>query len=99
MFKRRSGEASLDDFKDEEIVDYVVEKPSLRQLVIERIKEDVEDALDATLVQAIRAANERPPQWWQWLLLFVFGALGGMGLGVILAVKTGIVAPQAPPLP
>ena len=99
MLLKKKGEATLDDFKPEEIVDYVIEKPSLRQLVIERIKEDVEDALDATLVNAIRAANERPPQWWQWLLLFLFGALGGMGLGVVLAAKTGVVAPASPPLP
>ena len=92
-------EASLDSFKEEEIVEYVLQKPSLRQKIIESIKEDVEDALQATLVNAIRAANERPPQWWQWLLLFIFGAMGGVGLGVILAAKTGIVsgAPVPPP--
>ncbi len=99
MLRKKKDEISLDDFKPEEIVEYVIEKPSIRSMIIERIKEDVEDALDATLVQAIRAANERPPQWWQWLLLFIFGALGGMGLGVILAAKTGIVAPASPPLP
>lgn len=92
-------EKTLEDFKDEEVVDYVISKPSLRRRVIEAIKEDVEDALEATLVNAIRSANERPPVWWQWLLLFAFGAMGGIGLGIVLAVKTGIVAPQAPPLP
>ena len=99
MFCKKSSEKMLEDFKEDEVIEYVINKPSLRQRIIERIREDVEDALDATLVQAIRSANERPPVWWQWLMLFLFGAMAGVGLGIVLSVKTGIVAPAQPPLP
>ena len=99
MLRGRKHEATLDDFKPDEIIDYALEHPEIRRGIIERIKEDVADALDATLVNAIRSANQRPPEWWQWLLLFIFGALGGVGLGIVLAAKTGIVAPASPPLP
>lgn len=92
----RRKDRTLEDFKDEEIVEYVLAKPGLRQQLIERIKEDVADALDATLVEAIRRANERPPVWWQWLMLFVFGAMAGTGLGIIIAIKGGIVGAGAP---
>ena len=86
--------------KDEELANACLERPNCRKSFIEKVKEDVEDALQATLVNAIRAANERPPVWWQWLLLFVFGAMAGLGLGIVLAAKTGIVSgPSLPPPP
>lgn len=102
MFGRRrksEGEASLEDFSPEEIVEYALENPAVRRGIIERIREDVEDALEATLVNAIRSANERPPIWWQWLLLFIFGTMAGIGLGIVLAVKGGVVSSSVPPPP
>lgn len=85
FFRKKKENIELEDFSDEEIINYVLTKPSLRQQLLDMIKEDVEDALDATLVEAIKRANERPPVWWQWLLLFIFGALGGIGVGIALA--------------
>ncbi|ALL00064.1 hypothetical protein Pyrde_0014 [Pyrodictium delaneyi] len=93
-------DCSLDSFGEDEIVEYVVANRSVREKLIERIKEDVEDALEATLVNAIRAANERPPIWWQWLFLLAAGAMAGLGLGIVIAMKTGIAGgPSLPPPP
>ena len=74
--------------KKDEIVATVLEDPDLRRRVIEAIKEDVEDALEATLVNAIKQANEKPSKWWEWLFLLVAGALAGMGLGYFLAMRS-----------
>jgi hypothetical protein len=87
------------DAKPEELAQACMDNPKCRQKFIEGVKEDVEDALQATLVNAIRSANERPPIWWQWLLLFVFGSFAGLGLGIVLAAKTGVVSPSLPPPP
>jgi len=85
--------------KDDEIVRQVLENRELRRKVIEAIKEDVEDALNATLVNAIRQANERPSKWWEWLFLIVAGLLGGVGLGLALAIKAGLAGAPVPPPP
>ena len=87
------------DLSSEQMADECVNDPHCRQIFISKVVEDVEDALEATLVEAIKQANERPPLWWQWLLLFIFGALAGVGLGIVIAAKSGIVQPAAPPLP
>ena len=86
--------------KPQDLANACLEDPECRTTFIEAVKEDVEDALNATLVNAIKTANERPPVWWQWLLLFIFGTFAGIGLGIVLSVKGGIVsAPSPPPLP
>jgi len=82
--------------KGEECVRAVLEKPELRRAVLEAIKAEAEDVLQATLVEAIKRANERPPIWWQWLMILVMGAFGGLGLGIVVASK---ILYHAPPVP
>lgn len=47
--------------------------------------EVLEKELGDIIVSIIRRASERPPIWWQWLMLFVFGTLAGLGLGVLIS--------------
>ena len=95
--KKKDKELELSQFNDDEIAEYVIRKRSLREKIIELITEDVEDALQNVLVNAIKTANERTPLWWQWVLLMLMGALGGIGIGLLLAVKTGIGTSVPPP--
>ncbi len=99
MAKECKEKIRIVDAKDEELASACLERPNCRKSFIEKIREDVEDALQATLVNAIRAANERPPVWWQWLFLIAVGVMGGLGLGIVLAAKTGIGSPSLPPPP
>ncbi len=61
------------------------DSPECRKRVLEIVKEELEDALDKIVVEALKRASERPPIWWQWLILFGFGALAGMGVGLALS--------------
>ncbi len=87
--------------KPEELASKCLESPACRKSFVEKVKEDVEDVLNATLVEAIKRANERPPIWWQWLMLIGVGILGGVGLGLAIAQLTGLGAPsvELPPPP
>ncbi len=76
--------------KPEELASRCLESPQCRKQFIEKVKDDVEDVLNATLVEAIKRANERPPVWWQWLFLIGVGILGGLGLGLAVAQLTGL---------
>jgi len=71
----------------DELIEKVYSDPGLRKRFIERIREEVEDVLDSVLVEAIRTANERPSKWWEALMFFVAGLLGGVGLGYVLAMR------------
>jgi len=94
--RKRGGEEPRCELSEEELLEKVYNNPTLRKRFIERIREEVEDALNDVFVQAIRSANEREPLWWQWLLLFAFGALAGVGLGVVIGMKVfGGAAPKA----
>ena len=87
LLGRSGGKEKRCELSGEELLERVYSDPSLRKQFIERVKEEVEDALNSVFVDAIKAASEREPLWWQWLLLFVFGALAGVGLGLALGVK------------
>jgi hypothetical protein len=87
LFRRGGDGSSKCNLSEDELLERVYENPELRRRFIERVKGEVEDALNAVFVEAIKAANEREPVWWQWLLLFVFGALAGVGLGVVIGMK------------
>lgn len=79
FWRNRKEEEARECYEDKEC----------RLKVVEMMKEEIADALDSILVEAIKAANERPAVWWQWLLLFTFGALAGVGLGFALAAISG----------
>jgi uncharacterized membrane-anchored protein YitT (DUF2179 family) len=99
MSEKEKCVKKLIDAKDDEIIDYVLRKPSLREKLINTIKEEVEGIMEDVFVNAIRAANERPPIWWQWLMLIIVGALSGIGIGIVLALKGGLVGSPVPPPP
>lgn len=84
--RRRGGEPRC-ELSEEELLEKIYNDPGLRKRFIERVKEEVDDALNAVFVEAIKTATEREPLWWQWLLLFVFGTLAGLGLGMVLGAK------------
>ena len=87
--------------KPEELASKCLESPACRKAFIEQVKEDVEDALQKVFVESIKIAYERPPIWWQWLMLIGVGILGGVGLGLAIAQLTGLGAPsvELPPPP
>lgn len=42
--------------------------------------------IEESVMRGLQRALERPPIWWQWLMLLLFGAFGGLGVGVFLAL-------------
>lgn len=60
--------------------------------------EILEKEIGDIIVSIIRRASERPAIWWQWLFLFIFGTLAGIGLGILIAYivmpRTIIVPPM-----
>ena len=46
-----------------------------------------EETHEIIAVETLKRSLERPPIWWQWLMLLVVGALGGLGLGFALAIN------------
>jgi len=87
--------------KPAELAELCLESPKCREAFIEKVKEDVEDALQKVFVESIKAAYEKPPIWWQWLMLILVGVMGGLGLGVVLAphVLPSLSGPSLPPPP
>ncbi len=51
---------------------------------LELVKDELQQQMDTIVVNTLRKASEKPPIWWQWLLLFIFGFLGGTGFGALL---------------
>jgi hypothetical protein len=82
-----------------ELAKKCVENPKCRKAFIELVKEDVEDALQKVFVEAVKTAYEKPPIWWQWLLLMGIGVLGGIGLGIALSPHVLPSFPEIPPPP
>ena len=74
----------------EKCVEEVYNDPEARKQFIKMIEAEVSDTINTVLVNAIKAANERPSKWWEWLMLLAAGALAGTGLGVVLAFR-GVV--------
>ena len=64
-------------------------KSSTKAVVIDEKGEysELEDTtvLENAVAQGLQRAMEKPPIWWQWLLLFAIGVLGGTGLGAFLS--------------
>jgi hypothetical protein len=79
----------------EEVLNIVYEDPELRKSFIQRIRDEVEDVLNTVLVETIKVANERPSKWWEALMFFIAGLLGGAGLGYIIAMRN---VPSTPPV-
>jgi len=86
------------------------EVAKLRKLV-EGLKEQREEAIkeafnlfrdwfyetnEIIVLNILRRAAEKPPIWWQWLMLIAVGVLGGLGLGYFIASlhKPEVVVPN-----
>ena len=41
--------------------------------------------LENAIATGLQRAMEKPPIWWQWIMLFAIGVLGGTGLGAFLS--------------
>ena len=94
MFRRRKEEEKEIELSDDKIIELVLNDRTLREKVIESIKDDVEDKLNVVLVEAIKQANERPSKWWEWLFLLFAGALAGVGIGFVMALQNmGVPTP------
>ena len=71
---------------------------------------DDPSAIEESVAKGLSRALERPSIWWQWLILFIFGFLGGLGFGAFLAlwfmpkptippININITAPPVLPMP
>jgi len=71
---------------------------------------DDPSAIEESVAKGLSRALERPSIWWQWLMLFIFGFLGGLGFGAFLAlwfmpkpeippIVVNVTAPPALPMP
>lgn len=85
----------------QELASKCLDSPQCRKAFIERVKEDVEDALNVVFVEAVKRAYEKPPIWWQWLMILAMGVFGGLGLGLAAAQLLGFGGPsvELPPPP
>jgi hypothetical protein len=44
-----------------------------------------EETHEIIAINTLRAAAEKPPVWWQWLMLIAIGVFGGIGLGILIS--------------
>jgi len=42
--------------------------------------------IEESVMKGLQRALEKPPIWWQWLMLLLFGAFGGIGLGIFISL-------------
>ena len=59
-----------------------------RKAVLREFEEEARSTLAKVLTEAMREATEKPPIWWQWLMLMGMGVMGGIGLGLMIAYYT-----------
>ncbi|MCD6488651.1 MAG: hypothetical protein J7K21_05445 [Desulfurococcales archaeon] len=58
---------------------------------------DDPSAIEESVAKGLSRALERPSIWWQWLMLLMFGFLGGLGFGALLGLWL-LPKPEIPPI-
>lgn len=65
---------------------------------VKPLVEELDKELGDIIVSIVKRMSERPAIWWEWLMLFTFGAFAGIGLGILISMwvfpRTITIPPQ-----